>query len=72
MTTFLAQGTFIVPIEYRKGKFLFIADRWNKNDLEDSRYIWLPLFISGAWDRTCLPAGRFRTSTPRGAICNEN
>jgi hypothetical protein len=44
MTTFLAQGTFIVPIEYRKGKFLFIADRWNKNDLEDSRYGCLYLF----------------------------
>jgi hypothetical protein len=23
-----------------------MADRWNKTNLEDSRYIWLPLIIS--------------------------
>lgn len=25
------------------GQFIFLADRWKKTDLPDSRYIWLPL-----------------------------
>jgi hypothetical protein len=26
-------------------QFLFMADRWNKRDLENSEYVWLPLFV---------------------------
>lgn len=42
-STFNAQSTFILPIEGNPGKFIFMADRWNKTDLENSRYVWLPL-----------------------------
>ncbi|HEY6977366.1 MAG TPA: glycoside hydrolase family 43 protein [Chitinophagaceae bacterium] len=41
--TFNAQGTFIQPVEGIKDKYIFMADRWNKTNLPDSRYIWLPL-----------------------------
>jgi beta-xylosidase len=44
-TTFRAQSTFVLPVNGKTGKFVFIADRWNKHDLEDSRYIWLPLVM---------------------------
>lgn len=43
--TFFSQSTFVLPINAKKGQYLFMADRWNKNNLEDSRYIWLPLTI---------------------------
>jgi len=42
-STFSSQSTFVLPIEGKPGKFIFMADRWNKTDLEDSRYVWLPL-----------------------------
>ncbi len=42
-TTFMSQGTYVLPIAGRKGEFVFLADRWNKTNLEDSRYLWLPL-----------------------------
>jgi beta-xylosidase len=42
-TTFGAQSTYVLPI---KGKFIFMADKWNKFDLEKSGYIWLPLAIN--------------------------
>jgi hypothetical protein len=45
-TTFDSQSTFILPLDAQKGEFLFMADRWNKTDLKDSRYIWLPLKAS--------------------------
>ena len=44
-TTFQAQSTFVLPVAGRSNKFIFMADRWNKTNLEDSRYIWLPLVV---------------------------
>lgn len=41
LTTFHAQGTYILPIA--NGQYIFMADRWNPNQLHDSRYIWLPI-----------------------------
>ncbi|MCF6405118.1 glycoside hydrolase family 43 protein [Chitinophaga filiformis] len=42
-STFHAQSTFVLPVSRQANAFIFMADRWNKNDLETSRYIWLPL-----------------------------
>jgi hypothetical protein len=39
----MAQSTFVLPVQGKPGKFIFMADRWNKTNLEDSRYVWLPL-----------------------------
>lgn len=43
--TFLSQSTFVMPIDAQNGKFLFLADRWNKKNLADSRLVWLPLIM---------------------------
>lgn len=40
--TFGAQSTFMLPLGEDGDQFVFMADRWNKLDLEDSRYVWLP------------------------------
>ena len=45
-TTFGAQSTNVIKVEGRENAYIFMADRWNKTNLEDSRYIWLPLNIS--------------------------
>ena len=42
-STFIAQSTFVLPIENKPDHFIFMADRWNKTNLEDSRYVWLPM-----------------------------
>jgi beta-xylosidase len=42
-STFHSQSTFVLPLKGKPNEFLFMADRWNKQDLEDSRYVWLPL-----------------------------
>lgn len=41
--TFGGQSTFVLPVAGRPGKFIALFDRWNKWDLADSRYQWLPL-----------------------------
>ena len=46
-TTFLSQSTFVLPLKGKSDSFIFMADRWNKSNLEDSRYIWLPLKMIG-------------------------
>jgi beta-xylosidase len=38
--TFQAQSTFVLPVA---GRYIFMADRWQKEDLADSRYVWLPI-----------------------------
>jgi beta-xylosidase len=65
--TFHAQSTFVLPVAGRAGAFIFMADRWNKDDLRDSRYVWLPLRIVGTqvtvewldcWDLTVFERGQ--------------
>ncbi len=67
-TTFGAQSTFVLPAPGqpgRAGDFIFMADRWNPQDLPDSRYVWLPFTIQtdGAFsiewrERWSLPVSR--------------
>ena len=45
-TTYDAQSTFVLPVNGKPNSFIFMADRWNKTDLQDSRYIWLPLQVN--------------------------
>lgn len=44
-TTFQSQSTFILPIKDKPGEYVFMADRWNKTDLERSTYLWLRLYL---------------------------
>lgn len=43
--TFYAQSTYVQPIEGRSNAFIAMFDRWKKKDLQDSRYVWLPVVI---------------------------
>lgn len=43
--TYYAQSTFVLPVRGKKNDFIFMSDRWNKLDLQDSRYLWLPLRV---------------------------
>lgn len=42
-TTFGAQSTFVLPVEGQEGRLVAMFDRWNKTDLDGSRYVWLPI-----------------------------
>jgi hypothetical protein len=46
-STYHAQSTYVFPIAGKSNAFVFMADRWYKTNLEDSRYIWLPLQMDG-------------------------
>ncbi len=43
--TYGAQSTYVLPVAGQPGQFIFMADRWNPDNLADSRYVWLPLFF---------------------------
>lgn len=43
--TFYAQSTFAFRTQVREDGFAFMFDRWKKENLSDSSYIWLPVFI---------------------------
>lgn len=44
--TFFAQSTFVLPVTGKKNSYIALFDRWNKKNLEDSRYVWLPIAIA--------------------------
>ncbi|HEY4322571.1 MAG TPA: glycoside hydrolase family 43 protein [Mucilaginibacter sp.] len=44
-TTFESQSTYVLPVSNKPKTYLFIADIWNKTDLEKSNYLWLPLRV---------------------------
>jgi len=46
-TTFDSQVTSVFRHPHKKNLYIAIADRWNKQDLSDSRYVWLPLTLEG-------------------------
>jgi hypothetical protein len=43
--TFFAQSTFVFPVADKPGAFIAMFDRWKKEDLRDSRYVWLPVIF---------------------------
>jgi beta-galactosidase len=45
--TFLAQCTFVLPVAGKNEMFIAMFDKWNKIDLDNSRYIWLPVTFYG-------------------------
>lgn len=62
--TFRAQNTFVLPMPHGSAEdFILMADRWNPDNLQDSRYVWLPMRVRGEeitieWrDAWSLPAG---------------
>jgi hypothetical protein len=44
-TTDGAQSSFVIPVNGKKNSYIFMADQWNKTDLEKSGYLWLPLTV---------------------------
>ncbi|MGI4792460.1 MAG: glycoside hydrolase family 43 protein [Janthinobacterium lividum] len=45
-TTFGAQSTFVLPVAGKEKTFIALFDRWSPYNLQDSRYVWLPI----EWD----------------------
>lgn len=45
--TFHSQSTYILPVQGKKGQFIYMGDRWIPNDAIDGRYIWLPIKFEG-------------------------
>jgi Glycosyl hydrolases family 43 len=41
--SFFSQPTYVLPIPGQPERFIYLGDRWIKDDLADSRYIWLPI-----------------------------
>ncbi len=41
--TFYGQSTHVFPIAGKSDVYIAMFDKWNKTDLIDSRYIWLPV-----------------------------
>jgi hypothetical protein len=52
LVTFGSQSTYVLPAPGRTDDFIFMADRWNPQDLPDSRYIWLPFTMKGGGEFT--------------------
>lgn len=44
--TYYAQSAFVFPVAGTPNQFIFMADRWNKLDLEKSTYLWLPFRVN--------------------------
>ncbi len=47
-TTYDTQSTFVLPVQGTKTTtYVYLGDRWQDPDLGSSKYIWLPLKLSG-------------------------
>ncbi len=43
--SFGGQSTFVLPVQGKSGCFIYMGDKWNSNNLKDSRYQWLPIQV---------------------------
>lgn len=41
--TFYGQSTHVIPVQGKKDSYIAMFDKWNKTDLINSTYIWLPI-----------------------------
>ncbi|MBN2577143.1 MAG: family 43 glycosylhydrolase, partial [Deltaproteobacteria bacterium] len=47
-TTFDTQSTYVIPVVGSEATtYIYAGDRWQDPDLPSSKYIWLPLLVSG-------------------------
>jgi hypothetical protein len=47
--TWESQNTFELKIKgTKKTTYIFMGDRWDRDELSDSRYMWLPITIGGS------------------------
>ncbi len=53
--TFYGQSTYVIPVNPKKGRFIACFDMWNKHNLPDSRYIWLPIDIDPETNKITIP-----------------
>lgn len=44
-TTYRSQSTFVLKVEGYEDAYMFMADRWNKSNIETSTYVWLPIHL---------------------------
>ena len=65
--TFYAQSTYVQPVQGKKDCYLAMFDRWKKKDLEDSRYVWLPI----VWDKNDKPTIPWQETTSVAAFPNK-
>ncbi len=68
--SYLSQPAFVAALDNHR--LLFMADRWNKDDLEDSRYVWLPVDGSSVipcveWRQVWAMRKLLSSSAPGGA-----
>jgi hypothetical protein len=61
--TFGSQSTYVLPVPGHTDDFIFMADRWNPQDLPDSRYIWLPFTMKSGGDFTIFWRDAWNFST---------
>ena len=45
--TFYSQSTYVQQVMGKKDLYIAMFDRWYKEDLENSRYVWLPFSFEG-------------------------
>jgi beta-galactosidase len=45
--TFFAQSAFVFPVAGEDDAYIAMFDRWNKEDIGASRYVWLPIRFEG-------------------------
>lgn len=63
-TIYNGQSTCVLPIPGRDG-YMYMSDRWNKNVLYSSRYVWLPLtFPTSTSVQASVPAAWTMSTFP--------
>jgi hypothetical protein len=44
--TFGAQSTYVIPVQGKKGAYIFMADKWAPKNPIEGTYVWLPIKMS--------------------------
>ncbi|ODM93820.1 hypothetical protein Ocin01_12863 [Orchesella cincta] len=68
--TFDSQSNYVIPLP--NGNFIFAGDRWNRNDLSDSRYMWLPINIGSNNDISIHWTSQFSLDMNTGSASNRS
>jgi len=46
-TSFHSQGTYVLPVPGKVGKYIYMGDRWTPDNAIDGRYVWLLITFEG-------------------------
>lgn len=52
-TSYQSQSNYVFPVPGKENCFIYMGDRWNSSNVQNSKHVWLPLSVRSGYPTVC-------------------